>query len=74
MITAFKELNINKAIEAALNQETKYKYEIILSAPDKETLDAAEKYFKKHNNLKIMKDPGKGKSFAAGGMGPVCPG
>ena len=64
LITAFKEPNINKAIEAALNQETKYKYELIISAPDKETLDAAERYSKKHDNLKIMKDPGKGKSFA----------
>ena len=64
LITAFREPNINKSIEAALNQETKYKYEIIISAPDRETLDAAEKYSKKHNNIKTMKDPGKGKSFA----------
>lgn len=64
LITAFKEPNITKAIEAALNQETKYKYEIILSAPDEETISVAKQYSRKHNNLKIMKDPGKGKSFA----------
>lgn len=64
LITAFKEPNIAKAIEAALNQKTKYKYNIILSAPDKETLDIAKKYSKKHKNFKIIEDPGKGKSFA----------
>jgi len=61
LITAFNEPNISKAIESALNQDTKYNYEVILSAPDKETLDIAKKYSK---DLKIMKDPGKGKSFA----------
>lgn len=64
LITAFREPNINKAIEAALNQETDYKYEVIVSAPDQETLDIAKQYSKKHKNIKILKDPGKGKSFA----------
>lgn len=64
LITAFKEPLIGKAIEAALNQKTSSKYEIIVSAPDKETISIAEKYAKKHKNLKIIKDPGKGKSFA----------
>jgi heptosyltransferase-2 len=64
LITAFKEPNIGKAIESALNQKTKYPYDILVSAPDKETLDIAKKYAKKHKNIKIIKDPGKGKSFA----------
>lgn len=64
LITAFKEPNIAKAIESALNQKTEYKYEIIVSAPDKPTLDIARQYSKKNKNIKIMKDPGKGKSFA----------
>mgnify|MGYP006289230447 CR=1 FL=1 len=65
LITAFKEPEtIGKSIEAAINQETKYNYEIIVSAPDKETLEIAEKYAKKHKNVKTFKDPGKGKSFA----------
>jgi len=65
LITAFKEQKtIGKAIEAALNQKTNYKYEVIVSAPDKETLEIAKKYTKKDKRLKIFKDPGKGKSYA----------
>lgn len=64
LITAFKEPNLAKAIESALNQKTRYKYEIIISAPDEETLDIARKYSKKHKNFKVIKDPGKGKSYA----------
>lgn len=65
LITAFKEPEtIGKAIENALNQKTSREYEIILSAPDDETLEIAEKYQKKNKNLRIFKDPGKGKSYA----------
>jgi heptosyltransferase-2 len=65
IITAFKEpKTIAKAIESALNQKTKHNYEIIVSAPDKETLDIAREYEKKHKNITIFQDPGKGKSFA----------
>ena len=61
LITAFKEpKTIIKAVESAINQKTSRDYEIIVSAPDNETLDAIKKY----KNLKIFKDPGKGKSFA----------
>lgn len=60
VITSFKEpKTIGKAIQHALNQKTKRQYEIIVSAPDKETLDVARKY-----KVKIFKDPGKGKSLA----------
>lgn len=64
LITAFKEPNIEKSIQSALNQETSYKYDIIVSAPDRETLQIAEKYAKKFKNLKVIKDSGKGKSLA----------
>lgn len=64
LITAFREPKIGKAIEAAINQKTKYEYEIIISAPDKETLDIAKRYKEKHKNIRIIKDPGKGKSYA----------
>ena len=64
LITAFKEPNIKKAIEAAIKQKTKYEYNIVISAPDKETLAIAEKYKAKHKNISIIKDPGKGKSYA----------
>jgi len=61
LITAFKEpKTIIKAVESALAQKTSREYEIIVSAPDNETLDAIKKY----KNIKIFKDPGKGKSYA----------
>lgn len=61
LITAYKEpKTIGKAIESALNQKTKREYEIVVCAPDKETLEVAKKYKK----VKIFKDLGKGKSFA----------
>ncbi|MEM3122341.1 MAG: glycosyltransferase [Candidatus Pacearchaeota archaeon] len=64
LVTAFKEPKIGKAIESLINQKTNYKYKILISAPDKETLNIAKKYAKGHNNLKVVKDPGKGKSYA----------
>ena len=64
LITAFKEPNISKAIESALNQKTNYDYEVVLSAPDKETLDIAKSYARKNKKLKILQDPGKGKAYA----------
>jgi heptosyltransferase-2 len=63
LITAFKEPLIGKAIKSALNQTHK-DFEIIVSAPDNETLNIAKKYAKKDSRIKIFKDPGKGKSFA----------
>jgi len=60
IITAFKEPQVETAILAALNQNTNYKYDIIVSAPDKETEEIIKKYLK----VKLFKDPGKGKSFA----------
>ena len=64
LITAYKEPLVGKAIEAAINQKTKYAFDILVSAPDNETLDIAKKYQKKHKNIKLFKDPGKGKSYA----------
>lgn len=60
IITSFKEpKTIGRAIEAFQNQKTKNKFDILVSAPDKETLDAARKY-----EVETYKDPGKGKSLA----------
>ena len=65
VITSFKEpKTIGKAIESFLNQQIKEKYEILVCAPDKETLDVARKYSQKNKKVKIFKDPGKGKMFA----------
>lgn len=64
LITAFKEPKIARAIQAALNQKTRYEYEVLVSAPDKRTLDITKEYTQKDKRLKIFKDPGKGKSYA----------
>ncbi|MBS3091793.1 glycosyltransferase [Candidatus Pacearchaeota archaeon] len=64
IITAFRELNIGRAIESALNQKTKYDYGILVSAPDEETLNIAKKYSKHNKEIKLFKDPGKGKMYA----------
>jgi len=60
IITAFKEPKIGRAIESFLNQDIKEKYELIVSAPDKETQSIVKKYKK----VKLFKDPGKGKAYA----------
>lgn len=65
IITAFKEPEtIGKAIESFLKQNIKEKYELIISAPDEETLNVAKKYSSKNKKIKLFKDPGKGKSYA----------
>jgi len=61
VITAYKEeKTIGKCIESFLNQKINDKYEIIVSCPDEGTAKIAGKY----KNVKVFKDPGKGKSFA----------
>lgn len=65
IITSFKEPNtIGKAIDCFLKQKISQKYEIIVTAPDKETLDIAKAYSRKYKEVKLFKDPGKGKSYA----------
>ncbi len=65
LITAFKEeKTIGKAIDSFLNQDIKEDYELIVMAPDKETLNESKKYLLKTKKLKLVKDPGKGKSYA----------
>jgi cellulose synthase/poly-beta-1,6-N-acetylglucosamine synthase-like glycosyltransferase len=65
VITSFKEPHlIGKAIESLLSQKIKQKYEIMVSAPDKETQEVVTKYSKKFKQVKLFKDPGKGKTYA----------
>ena len=65
IITSFKEpKTIGKAIESYIQQNIPENYELIVAAPDKETLDVARKYQKKNKRIKIFADPGKGKSYA----------
>jgi len=65
IITSFKEeKTIGKAIESFIIQNIKEDYELIVSAPDEETIDVVKKYQKKNKKIKLFKDPGKGKSYA----------
>ncbi|MAG78967.1 hypothetical protein CMI40_01175 [Candidatus Pacearchaeota archaeon] len=65
IITSFNEqYTIGKAIESFLQQDIKEKYELIISAPDKETQDVVRKYQKKYKQIKLFIDKGKGKSYA----------
>jgi len=64
IITAYKEpRTIGRAIEAIASGNVG-KNEIIVAAPDKETLDAAMKLKKKYPQLRTIKDNGKGKPAA----------
>jgi cellulose synthase/poly-beta-1,6-N-acetylglucosamine synthase-like glycosyltransferase len=65
VITSFKEpKTIGKAIDQFLKQPIKEKYQITVSAPDKETIDVVKQYQKKDKRIKIFKDPGQGKGKA----------
>jgi len=65
VITSFNEpLTIAKAIDSFLNQKIREKYELFVCAPDEATLNIARSYQKKNKQIKLFKDPGKGKSFA----------
>ena len=65
IITGYKEpRTIGKAIEQVLKNNLKQEYEIIVLAPDDETLDEARKYIAQNNNIRVIKDEGKGKPAA----------
>lgn len=65
VITSFKEPEtIGRAIEAVINQDIKENYELIVTAPDIETLLVAKEYQKENKRIRLLKDPGKGKSYA----------
>lgn len=60
VITTFKEPNLNRAIEAILNQDIKESYELIVADPYEGTANLVKRY----KQVKFFKDPGKGKSYA----------
>jgi cellulose synthase/poly-beta-1,6-N-acetylglucosamine synthase-like glycosyltransferase len=63
IITAYKEeRTIGKAIDSILKNNLK-DFEILVTAPDDETLEAA-RLFKKNKKIKVFRDQGKGKSAA----------
>tara|TARA_Y100000310_G_scaffold307486_1_gene349613 strand:- start:1005 stop:1880 length:876 start_codon:yes stop_codon:yes gene_type:complete len=64
ILTAYKEPDtIGKAIEQILKNNLK-NYELLVTAPDDETLNAAKKYSKEIKKLKLIKDKGEGKPTA----------
>lgn len=65
IITSYKEpKTVGKAIESFLKQDIKEKYQLVVSAPDKETQDVVKNYSKKYKQVKLFKDAGKGKTYA----------
>jgi biofilm PGA synthesis N-glycosyltransferase PgaC len=65
VITAYKEpKTIGKAIEQVLKNKIGEDFEILVLAPDEETLNAAKKYAYKNKKIKIIKDEGRGKPAA----------
>ncbi len=64
IITSYKEpKTIGKSIEAILKNNLK-NYEIIVIAPDKQTLDVVKNYKRRNKKIKTLKDFGKGKPAA----------
>ena len=64
IITAYREPNLGKCLDSIISQKLPGKYEILVLAPDKETISIAKKYQKKNKRIKVIKDPGKGKPTA----------
>ena len=65
VITAFQEpKTIERAIKSITMQKIREDYELIVAAPDKETLLVAKKNADKNHRIKLYKDPGKGKGYA----------
>jgi len=64
IITAYKESQtIGRAIEQVLKNNLK-NYEIIVVAPDKETIDKTKEYAKKNKKIRVVIDEQKGKPAA----------
>jgi len=70
IITAFKEPNIEKAVESIVSQRISMPYNLIVSTPDKETKERLKKY----KRVKVVHDPGRGKSFAINLLLPTIKG
>ncbi|MEN7982579.1 MAG: glycosyltransferase [Nanoarchaeota archaeon] len=65
ILTAYKEeKTIAKAIQSILDNNLKLDYEILVIAPDKETLGIAQIFAGKDSKIKVIKDNGEGKPSA----------
>ncbi|MAH49494.1 hypothetical protein CMI37_26965 [Candidatus Pacearchaeota archaeon] len=74
ILTAYKEPDtIGKAIEQILKNKLK-NYELLVTAPDDETLNAAKKYSSKIKKLRLIRDEGKGKPNALNNVLPQAKG
>jgi len=63
VITAYKEAKtVGKAIKQILKSNIKESYEVLVLAPDQETLSVAKRYGNK--KIKVIRDSGKGKPTA----------
>ncbi|MBM3230111.1 glycosyltransferase family 2 protein [Candidatus Pacearchaeota archaeon] len=75
IITSFNEpKTIGNAIKAFLAQKIDEPFKITISAPDEATLAIARAYKKKYSQIRIFKDPGKGKSYALNQLLPSLKG
>ena len=64
IITAYKEeKTIGKTLDSILSENIK-NHEVIVSCPDQPTANVVKRYQKKHKNIQLIKDPGKGKPVA----------
>lgn len=74
IITSYNEpKTIGKAISSFLNQRPK-NFELIITAPDKETLEVARSFAKKNKKIKIIKDERKGKPSALNNVFKIAKG
>ena len=65
LLTAYKEeKTIRKAIESILKNKIKHDFELIVLAPDDETLKTASLIAQSNTKIKILKDEGRGKPAA----------
>ena len=55
---------VEKTINSILNNKIKEEYELIIITSDKITENIAGKFIRKNNQIKLFKNPGKGKSYA----------
>jgi cellulose synthase/poly-beta-1,6-N-acetylglucosamine synthase-like glycosyltransferase len=65
ILTSYKEeKTIANAIQSILDNKLKIDYEILVVAPDKETIDVAQIFAGKYSKIKVIKDKNKGKPAA----------
>jgi cellulose synthase/poly-beta-1,6-N-acetylglucosamine synthase-like glycosyltransferase len=65
IVTAYKESEtINRCLDSITSQSLPDRYEILVSSPDESTINAVKNYQKNNKNIKLVRDPGRGKPVA----------